>query len=196
MREQITEQQAAEKITFYVMEQMETAWPELYDSLKNLYGQKFVVENEPMAISDLSLVLISLVIQSLRNKLPKEKSGRICGWIEILVDTPEYGKYSISEIQKYQGISEKNINESKHPLGGIVIRLLARWLGKEHFDNFLDDHTTPDGHASPVLIGSISHILTNLLAMTMFYWAKIESENEIVLGLHPKAFLKHKNNLH
>ena len=185
MKEQITEEQAAYKLLCLVMESTQKQWPGIYNSLKSAYKSKFVISDKPKALGDLSLANIATVIKSLSNKLEEKRAGRICSWMLLHLDTPEFGEYSKSEIKKYLELLDRSDVLKCHPMGGVVQRLLARWLGKEHFDSFLDDHTY-NGNISPLLIGHVGGILTKMLALNMFSWKQIEEENEILPTINPK----------
>jgi hypothetical protein len=122
----VTEQQAASDFVRCMLEESARAWPSTYEALKESLGDRFVVEDEKMASFYWSLAAISLGLQGLTNTLPAEQARRIENWIFIDMND----QWAIDEVKQYEAAYQKGLVERLDPLGGIIGRLLHRWLGK------------------------------------------------------------------
>ena len=73
-KEQITEEQAVVQFVLSLMHETKNAWPNVYKSLRDTYKDKFAVENETMAIFDLSLAVLAQEVQALGNLFSREQA--------------------------------------------------------------------------------------------------------------------------
>lgn len=180
-KKKLTEQEAASHFILNIMKEAQSAWPEIYKSLKDSFKEKFVVEDEKMAAFDLALAAIAQDLQAVKNLFPKDQAERIEKWVFKCIDTKDYGEYAVDEVKKYEEkfqIDIQNINTGGDPLSAIPARLLQRWLGKniQNFDVEMNGKKT--GVISPVLLMMISSTLVAFLGT----WKKIKDNFNLIEG--------------
>lgn len=186
-KKQLTEQMVAAEFNLYIMGETQKNWKEIYNTYKKTYGDKFTVTDEIMAPYDLALASIAENIQVVNNVFPKEQAERIKKWILKLVDTEDYGEYSLGEIKKYEDMFIKSVDDNArqsgsfngiNPLAIITTCLLNQWLG----DSFRDFDVVVNGKKTGV-VDPILMDLTNHILMTYIYdWKKIKENFDLVEG--------------
>jgi len=179
-KEQITEQEAAARFVLSVMHETKGAWPNVYKSLRDTPGGKFAIENETMAIFDLSLAVLAQEVQALENLFSREQAGRIYTWVLRCIDSPEYGEYTRREVEEYREVFQKNIQAGENPLGAIPARLLHRWRG-ENIRNFeVEISGKKTGIISPLLVLHTMDILISFIGIGR--WKRIKENFELIEG--------------
>ena len=180
LKEQMTEQEAAAQFVLTVMQETKGAWPDVYKSLRDTLGGKFDVENETVAIFDLSLAVLAQEIQALENLFSREQAERIYKWVLRCIDPREYGEYARREVEEYEEVFQKNIQAGENPLGAIPARLLHRWLG-ENIRNFeVEISGKKTGIISPTLVLHVVDILTSSIGIGR--WKRIKENFELIEG--------------
>lgn len=130
-----TEQEAAALFVVSILRETQHAWPTVYSNLKESREEKFVLEDESMAVFDLGLAAIAQDLQAVKNLFPSEQADRIEKWVLTWVlkcfDTHDWGDYAVDEVKKYGAEFQKESRiGAEFALGAIPGRLLHRWLCK------------------------------------------------------------------
>lgn len=171
-KKKLTEQEAASHFVIYITKKVQGAWPGVYKSLQDSFGDKFVVEDEIMASYDLALAAIAENLQAVKNVFPKDQAERIEKWVSKVFDAGDWREYSVDEIKKYGEKFREN------PLGAVSSRLLCRWLGNNirNFEvEFLGKKT---GTINQLLVMMTAEIISNFI----FLWEKLKDDFDIVEG--------------
>jgi hypothetical protein len=171
-QETVTEQQAASYFVRRMLEESARAWPSTYEALKASLGDKFVVEDEKMASFNWYLAAISLGLQGVKNTFPEEQARRIENWIFIDMND----QWAIDEVKRYEAAFLKGRGEA--PLGGVVGRLLHRWLGKNSRDCEAEILGQKTGFIDVWAMLETERVLTEL-AVT-WNWKKIRDDFNLV----------------
>ena len=180
LKKQITEQQAAAQFVLSVMQETKDAWPNVYKGLRDTPGGKFAVENETMAIFDLSLAVLAQEVQTLENLLSREQAERIYKWVLHCIDSAEQGEYARREVEEYGEVFQDSIEAGENPLGAIAARLLHRWLG-ENITNFeVEISGKKTGNISPILVLQVVDIL--ICSIGIGRWKRIKENFELIEG--------------
>lgn len=186
-KKKLTEQEAAALFVLYIIKEVQDAWPTIHKNLKDLFKEKFVVEDEKMAVFDLVLAAIAQDLQAVKNLFPKDQAERIEKWVLKCIDTEDWGEYAVDEVKKYGEKFQKeiqNISAGGDPLSAIPARLLQRWLGK-NIQNFeVEMNGKKTGIIDPVLLLMVSSILISFLGT----WKRLKDNFEIVEGDIPFDF--------
>jgi len=181
-KKRITEAEAAAQCVLVVMQKTEEIWPALYKSLKDVYGDKLVIENETIATFDLSLAVLALELRVLHNASSKEQAARIRKWVLHCVDSPKYGEYARDEVEKYERAfllaSENCPVTGENPVDAVSARLLHRWLGKAigNFEVRIADKGT--GVINPLLVLHVTAILVSSGGS----WKQIRERFDLIEG--------------
>jgi len=180
-KEQITEEQAAAQFVLSLMHETKNAWPNVYKSLRDTYKDKFAVENETMAIFDLSLAVLAQEVQALGNLFSREQAERIYKWVLRCIDSPEYGEYARREVEEYREVfqkASKNIQAGENALEAIPTRLLHRWLGKNIRNFEIEISSKKTGIMSPLLVLYVTEILISFTGK----WKRIKENFKLTKG--------------
>lgn len=172
LQETVTEQQAASSFVRCMLEESVRAWPSTYEALKASLGSKFVLEDEKMASFNWSLAAISLGLQGVRNIFQPERAIRIEKWIFVNMND----QWAIDEVKQYEAAFQKGRGEA--PLGGVVGRLLHRWLGKNIRNCEAETLGQKTGFIDAWAVLETERVLTEL-AVT-WDWKKIRDDFNLV----------------
>lgn len=186
-KEKLTEQEAASQFVLCIIKEVQDAWPTIYRHLKDSFKEKFVIEDEKMAMFDLALAAIAQDLQAVKNLFSKDQAERIEKWVLKCIDTEDWGEYAVDEVKKYGEKFQKdiqNINAGGDPLSAIPARLLQRWLGKniQNFDVEINGKKT--GIINPLLLTMV----TNTFIAFTGEWKRLKDNFEIVEGNLPFDF--------
>jgi len=180
-KRKISEQEAAAQFVLSVVEKTRDAWPTIHEDLKDSYKDRFIIEDERMAIFDLVLAVIGQEIQGLRNLFQKDQSERLRKWVLACIDSPEYGEYAKSEIKEYDESfqrSVRNIERGENPLDVIPARLLHRCLGENIKNFYVEIGSKKTGIIDPLLVIQV----TNILVAFTGTWKMIKENFKLVEG--------------
>lgn len=183
----LTEQETGTNCSLFVLKESKEAWPTILKNFKDMFKEKFVIEDEIMASFDLALAAIVVNLQAVRNIFSQEQSSRIEKWILKCIDTKDYGEYALSEIKKYDEMFKKSktdINNSTSPFYGsnpidiVSICLLYKWLGKSirTFEVVIGAKNT--GVIDPILVD----VTSNTLMPFLINWKKIKEDFDVIEG--------------
>jgi hypothetical protein len=183
-KKKLTEQEAASHFVLYIIKEAQNAWPTIHKNFKDSFREKFIVEDEKMAVFDLALAAIALDLQAVKNLFPKDQAVRIEKWVLKCIDTEDWGEYAVDEVKKYGEKFQKyiqNISAGGDPLSAISARLLQRWLGNniKNFDVEINGNKT--GIISPILLIEVSSIFTYLHGN----WKRLKDNFRVVEGDTP-----------
>lgn len=183
-KQQLSEAKIATDFVLYAIQESQKLWPIIYKNFKDMYKDKFVITDEMMAPFDLTLATVAENLQSVRNIFPKESAERIEKWIKKCVNTEDHGEYALFEIQKYDEMFNKTINDTMtssgtfqgmNPLDTIAVCLLHRWLGKDIRKFEVEMNGKKTGIIDPILISLTTHALVSLVIQ----WGKLKEQFEI-----------------
>lgn len=176
----ITEKEAAHLFTLYLTKKARDLWPDLKKKLKDIYGEKFVPEEEDMVASyDLALAAMAQDLQALNNLFPKDQATNLRKYVYQHLGRMEYwGEYATQEVTKYGEEFQNALNNNENPLDVIPARLLHRWLGKsiQNFDVEIKGKKT--GIIDPILIDIVADVLVTQFVGT---WKNIIITKDVVL---------------
>lgn len=177
----LTEQEAALQFVLHITKEAQDAWPTIYKNLKDFFKEKFVIEDETMAVFDLMLAAIAQDLQAVKNLFPAEQAERIEKWVLELIDTEEWGEYAVNEVKKYGEKFQtevQNVKAGGDPLSAIPARLLQRWLGKniKNFDVEISGKKT--GVIDPIVLTMVSGALTAFLGT----WKGVRDKFNLIEG--------------
>ncbi len=180
-KKKLTEQEAAAAFVSNIIQAAQAAWPQIYDDLKDAFGEKFVVEDEAMADFDLFLAAIAQDLQVVRNLFPNDQAERINKWVYQFLNVGDWGEYAVQEVNKYGEqfeIHKQNIDAGGDPTSAIPARLAQRWLGQniQYFDVEINQQKT--GIISPLLLMSVGIVLTDFLGT----WKRIKDNYKLIEG--------------
>jgi len=178
-KEKITEREAASYFVLNIIRMVKRSWPTIYENFKEIFKEKFVIENEEMAIFDLTLAIIAQELQAVKNLFSKDQAERIRRWVLKCINTKDWGKYVINEIKKYEKRFQteiQNIEKGGDPLSAISTRLAHRWLGKNIKNFEVEKKGKKTGIINPLLIMMITEVLITFVGI----WKKFKDEFEIV----------------
>lgn len=181
-KKKLTEQEATSQFVLYIMKEAQEGWPTIHKSLKDVFKEKFIIEDEKMAPFDLAIAALAQDLQSVKNLFSKDRAERIEKWVLKCIDTEDWGEYAVDEAKKYGESFQKaiqNINAGGDPLSAIPARLLHHWLGKniQNFDVEMNGSKT--GIISPILLIMVSSFLAAFLG----FWKKLRDNFKIVEGV-------------
>ncbi|MGH7202876.1 MAG: hypothetical protein ACREHC_00345, partial [Candidatus Levyibacteriota bacterium] len=177
-KQEIRELEAAAEVVQLTVQTADREWPEIYNSLRDMFKEKFVIENEMMAPFDLALALISLGLQSTKNLFTTEQSQRLTKYVQNLVDTDEYGDYAKKELEQYQKAFERFEETKNYPHDEVAARLLHRLLGKNIHNITVKFGEKKTDVLSPVIVSTFSGVLIQFLAPNP--WKIIHDQYELI----------------
>ncbi len=186
-KKKITEQEAAAHFVLSVMERTRDMWPNIYDDLRNSYGDRVTIGDQTMAAFDLALAVLSQEIQALRNLFPKDQSERLRKWVLACIDSTEYGEYAKNEVKEYDESFQQSLKNAENPLDAISIRLLHRWLGRnvKNFEIRIGSEKT--GIIDPLLVMRVRGILVTFTRT----WETIKENFKLLQGDLPLVYDTH-----
>jgi len=183
-KKKLTEQEAASHFVLCIIKEARDTWPAFHKQLKESFKEKFVVEDEKMAAFDLALAAIAEDLQAVKNLFPKDQGERIKKWVLKCIDTGDFGKYAIDEVEKYIEKFQEAVEDIKvggDPLSAIPARLLHRWLGRniKNFDVEINGKKT--GIIDPFLLMMISSMITTFIGT----WKSLKDKFNFIEGGMP-----------
>jgi len=186
-KKKLTEQEAALQFIGYIMNEASTAWPTIYEELKDTFQDQFVLEHEKMANLDLSLAAIALDLQAIKNLFPNIQAERIEKWVYECFNPLIWGEYPVEEIKKYRKEFQEhtpNMYVGINPLSAVSARLLHRWLG-ENIHNFEID-MGDFGNGKKTGIVSVSPQLQMMVDSSLIgfigTWKRLKDEFKLIEG--------------
>lgn len=183
----LTEQEAALQFIGYIMNEASTAWPTIYEELKDTFQDQFVLEQEKMANLDLSLAAIALDLQAIKNLFPNIQAERIEKWVYECLNTGDWGEYAVEEVKKYGKEFQEhtpNMYVGTNPLSAVSARLLHRWLG-ENIHNFeIDMGDFGNGEKTGIVSISpqLQMMVDSLLIGFIGTWKRIKHNFKLIEG--------------
>lgn len=175
-KRKVTERKATTHVVLHILDETQKLWPQIHESLKSIFKENFIVQNQDTAPFDLALASIAFDMQAVKNLFTTEQASRIEQYILEAVNSDEWGEYATSEIKAYSEKFQKDVKENNDPLGSIPARLLQRWLG-ENINKFtvkIDGKDT--GVINPFLLMTIQGQLMTFVGN----WKKIKDKFNLV----------------
>jgi hypothetical protein len=186
-KKKLTEQEAALQFIGYIMNEASTAWPTIYEELKDTFQDQFVLEQEKLANLDLSLAAIALDLQAIKNLFPNIQAERIEKWVYECPNTEDWGEYAVEEVKKYGKDFQEhtpNMYVGTNPLSAVSARLLHQWLG-ENIHNFeIDMGDFGNGEKTGIVSISpqLQMMVDSLLSGFIGTWKRIKHNFKLIEG--------------
>lgn len=175
----ISEMKAAAESQAYVFRMAQERWPAIYKMFREMLGDKFRVDDERIAIYDLGLAATAFDLQAVQNLFPAPQAKRITDWVMKLLDSKEWGEYSISEVEAYGDAFQHEvvrIGKGGDPMSAIPARLLRRWLGERVQDFELEIGGKKTGYMDPIMVSLAMDVLTPFAGT----WKAIRDRSQLV----------------
>lgn len=169
--------EAASRVVTHTLKDIEAAWPEIHRTLREEYGPDFRVRDDRLSGFDLALAVIALDSQAIGNLFPPELAERLTAWTRHLLNSPEWGEYTLREFDAYmeafrEGLEAPNPRDS---IGNVAARLVQRWLGPnvKHFEQVIKGQRTG---------------FLGVLTPSSGRWSQLAKEFEVVEGDLPPDY--------
>ena len=181
----ISEMKAAAQFNEHMFRKAQAEWPAIYQTFRQVLGDKFHVLDESMAVFDLALAAIALDLQAVRNLFSPDQANRIEGWVEKLIDLESSGEYAVGELRAYaQQFREEmaRVEDDGDPLRAVPVRLLHRWLGDELRAFEVEIGNKKTGYISPIMVDIAVDVLMGFVRV----WKTISEQYDLIEEDLPK----------
>ena len=148
-------------------------------NLKDIFKDKFTIENKSEVILDFLWAMFALENQVLKNLFPKEQAESI-HQLELfcLSDDPEFGNFAVEEVRKYEEAFQQNLERGKMPTNAISARLLQRWLGK-NIRNFEVQSKGINGKKIKTIDPLLIEVMDSIFVSYIGTWKALKREYKI-----------------